>query len=107
LPRAEVAPSATNAIDLLMLNFADAVRARRFALGLTQRDLCASLTDLGVVVSQSYVSLLEAGQRREPSARVVLGLACVLGLSLDELALSDEMRKALSSARTQKVAGHG
>lgn len=49
-------------------------------LGYDDHALAARLTDLGVPTSRSYINQIRAGVRRNPSARLVLGLSYALAV---------------------------
>jgi transcriptional regulator with XRE-family HTH domain len=68
--------------------FGEAVRKRRQTLRITQEQLAAAVQASGVQASQSYVSLLEAGQRTDPDTRLVAAIAVLLDISLDALLAS-------------------
>ncbi len=61
----------------------DVLRTRRQEVGLTQLELINLLKKQEIKVSQAYLSQLEAGQRKEPSAKIVIALCAVLGVELD------------------------
>jgi transcriptional regulator with XRE-family HTH domain len=58
----------------------DELRLRRLGAGLNQDDL-AELTGL----DQSYISLLERGERKRPSAKTLKILAAALGCDITDL----------------------
>lgn len=64
--------------DGFFSRFSDAVRIRRQELGLTQQELVSLLKDKGVQVSQGYLSQIEAGQRNEPNAKILIALSYIL-----------------------------
>ena len=68
--------------------FSDALRNRRQAGGFTQLELIEVLRKQNIKVSQAYLSQLQAGQRREPSARIVIVLSAVLGIELEKIILA-------------------
>lgn len=67
---------------------AETVKTRRQNLGITQEQLVLILQECGIRVSQGYISLLEAGQRKQPSLQLVVALAVVLDISLDQVIYS-------------------
>ena len=62
------------------MTFAQIVRARRKALGLTQEDLAAQLQ-----VSQRYVSAVETGDAENPTLETIREFARALGLEPGDL----------------------
>lgn len=75
----------SGAVNNFTGKFAQIVRIRRQKLGLTQEELVSKLQTCGIKVSQGYISLLEAGQRKDPNVQLIVALALVLGFSLDEV----------------------
>lgn len=65
--------------------FANAVRLKRQEADTTQLELINAMQKMGIKVSQAYLSQIEAGQRKEPSARIVIALSAVLNINVDEL----------------------
>jgi len=61
------------------------IRSRRQERRLTQAELATALQQCGIQASQGYLSLIEAGQRTDPSIRLVIALSIVLDISLDSL----------------------
>lgn len=80
---------ACNAANYFTSKFAETVRRRRQKLELTQEELVSALQNCGIKVSQGYISLLEAGQRKEPNMRLIVALAVLLDISLDKLSGSN------------------
>ncbi len=72
-------------IDLFLRLFSDAVRSKRQELSLTQGKLINFLKACDIKVSQAYLSQLEAGQRKDPSARIVIALSAILEIQLDHI----------------------
>lgn len=64
--------------------FGEKVRNRRQALGITQGSLVNALLACGIKVSQGYLSLIEGGERQEPNIKIIIALAILLDISLDE-----------------------
>jgi DNA-binding XRE family transcriptional regulator len=64
---------------------AETVKRRRQKLGITQEELASLLQECGIRISQGYISLLEAGQRKQPSLQLVVALSVVLDISLDQV----------------------
>lgn len=79
---------ARKAADKFTDKLAEIVKTRRQNLGLTQEELVLILQECGIRVSQGYISLLEAGQRKQPSLPLVVALSVVLDISLDRLIYS-------------------
>lgn len=71
--------------DKFFTLFANAVRLKRQEAGVTQLELISYLQEMGIKVSQAYLSQLEAGQRKEPSAKIVIALSAVLSINLNEI----------------------
>jgi transcriptional regulator with XRE-family HTH domain len=65
--------------------FADAVRTKRQEADVTQLELINILKQKEIKVSQAYLSQIEAGQRKEPSARIVIALAAALDINCNDL----------------------
>jgi transcriptional regulator with XRE-family HTH domain len=61
------------------------IRARRFALGMSQEALAARVSDLGSEITQADVSRIELGKVELPRRRRLEHLAAALELSLGEL----------------------
>jgi len=57
------------------------IRAIRQEQGLSQKEVAEAAG-----IGQSYLSMIESGQRRNPGTRIVARLARVLDVSIDELA---------------------
>ncbi|GCE28132.1 hypothetical protein KDA_36160 [Dictyobacter alpinus] len=70
--------------------FGEEVKYRRLSLQLTQADLTHLLCECGIEITQSYISRLEAGSRKDPSIKLVLALATILSISLDKIVASSE-----------------
>lgn len=71
--------------DMFFKLFANAVRLKRQEADTTQLELINAMQKMGIKVSQAYLSQIEAGQRKEPSARIVIALSAVLNINVDEL----------------------
>ncbi len=71
----------------------DELRLRRISAGLNQDDL-AALSGL----DQSYISLLERGERKRPSARTLKALADALGCDITDLMPKRNRRRPKRSA---------
>ncbi len=67
------------------VKFGKLVQLNRKRNKLTQGDLVSSLSENGITVSQSYISLLEIGERNDPNIKLVIGLAKLLDISIDDL----------------------
>lgn len=78
-------PNADFDIDLFLRLLSDTARIKRQEMNLTQGELISLLKARGIKVSQAYLSQLEAGQRKDPSARIVIALSAVLGIELDHI----------------------
>lgn len=78
-------PNADFDIDLFLRLFSDAARSKRQEMSLTQGELINLLKACDIKVSQAYLSQLEAGQRKDPSARIVIALSAVLEIELDHI----------------------
>ncbi|HUT20025.1 MAG TPA: helix-turn-helix transcriptional regulator [Anaerolineae bacterium] len=63
------------------MSLGETVRAIRLEQGLSQKEAAEAAG-----IDQSYLSMIESGQRRNPGARIVARLAKVLDVSIDELA---------------------
>lgn len=50
-------------------------------VGFDDISLAARLTELGVPTSRSYINALRSASKRNPSARLILGLSHALGVS--------------------------
>lgn len=59
------------------------IKARRRALGLSQRDLVAKTGD---ALSNPYLCQLETGKTKSPTLHVALALAKALGITIEEIA---------------------
>lgn len=77
-------------IEHFPVMFGRRVKERRTSLGLTQAALIAKLEEINIRVTQGYISLLEAGQRKEPSIQLVVSLAIILDISIDKLIFEEE-----------------
>lgn len=77
-------------VNLFPNRFASEMKRKRKALGITQEQLACVLQEHDIQVTQGYLSLLEAGQRNEPSLRLVLALSQILGISIDSLLVLKE-----------------
>ena len=64
------------------MSLGETIRAIRQQQGLSQKEVAAAAG-----IDQSYVSMIESGQRRNPGTRIVARLARVLDVSMDELAV--------------------
>lgn len=71
--------------DMFFKLFANAVRLKRQEADTTQLELINAMQKMGIKVSQAYLSQIEAGQRKEPSARIVIALSAVLNINVDVL----------------------
>ncbi len=78
----------TNVAHNFATVFGEEVRQRRQYLNLTQEELTLALRKCGIKVTQTYISRLEVGQRRNPSAQLVVALAFILSMSLDNIIFS-------------------
>ena len=78
----------SDAANSFTYKLAETVKTRRQNLGITQEELVLILQECGIQVSQGYISLLEAGQRKQPSLQIVVALAVVLDISLDQVIYS-------------------
>lgn len=65
--------------------FAETVKQRRLELNWSQEDLAMALTLCGVDVTQSYISRLEREKRTVPNLPIIIALATLLSISLDEI----------------------
>jgi transcriptional regulator with XRE-family HTH domain len=65
--------------------FGEEVRQHRQQLNLTQEELTFVLRKCGIRVTQTYISRLEVGQRKNPSAQLVIALASILSISIDRV----------------------
>lgn len=65
--------------------FGQNVKKKRLAKRLTQDDVVQHLKKDNIKVSQSYISLLEAGQRTDPSLKLVVALATMFNISIDDI----------------------
>jgi transcriptional regulator with XRE-family HTH domain len=63
------------------MSLGQAIRSIRQEAGLSQKDLAAV-----VGIDQSYLSMIESDQRRNPGTRIVARLAQALQVSMDDLA---------------------
>jgi transcriptional regulator with XRE-family HTH domain len=77
-------------IDGFLAKFGRRLREKRTLLRLTQVEIANALSERDISVTQSYLSLIESGERREPSMRIVLALAALLDISIDELLRDSE-----------------
>lgn len=64
------------------MSLGETVRAIRLEQGLSQKEAAEAAG-----IDQSYLSMIESGQRRNPGARIVARLAQMLDVSIDELAV--------------------
>lgn len=76
---------ACNAANNFTNKLAQTVKQRRQKLGLTQEELVSILQSCGIKVSQGYISLLEAGERKDPNVQLLVALAVLLDISLDKV----------------------
>jgi len=63
------------------MTLGETVRSIRLEQGLSQKEAAEAAG-----IDQSYLSMIESGQRRNPGTRIVARLAKVLDVSMDELA---------------------
>ncbi len=63
------------------MTLGQAIRAIRREAGLSQKEVAEAAG-----IDQSYMSMIESGQRRNPGTRIIARLAQVLQVSIDELA---------------------
>ena len=63
------------------MSLGEAIRTIRRAAGLSQKEVAQ-----GAGIDQSYLSMIESGQRSNPGTRIIASVAQVLDVSIDELA---------------------
>jgi len=63
------------------MTLGQAIRTIRQEVGLTQKDLA-----IAAGIDQSYLSMIESGQRGNPGTRIIARLAQALQVSIDDLA---------------------
>jgi len=63
------------------MTLGQAIRAIRQEAGLSQKELAEAAG-----IDQSYLSMIESGQRRNPGTKVIVRLAQALQVSIDDLA---------------------
>lgn len=63
----------------------------------TNDAICKELADLDVSVTPAYLSQLRRGQRSNPSARLINGLAQVFGVPMEYFFDNDERERAINS----------
>jgi transcriptional regulator with XRE-family HTH domain len=80
----------------------DELRLRRISAGLNQDEL-AGLTGL----DQSYISLLERGERKHPSARTLKILAEALGCDITDLMPKRNRRRPKTAVAAASRVGTG
>jgi transcriptional regulator with XRE-family HTH domain len=73
------------AADKFLPLFLEEVKQHRLSLAWTQEDLAAVLRSCGIPATQSYLSRLEKGQRTDPSIPIIIALATLFSISLDEI----------------------
>ena len=84
------------------MNYGRALRVARAARGMSQKDLAARAH-----IEPSYVSLLEAGKRGNPSSRLLKQIADALGVPLDLLILLAAEDSELRGVTTTEAARLG
>jgi DNA-binding XRE family transcriptional regulator len=65
--------------------FGAEVKRQRSTIGLRQEELANIVQHYGIPISQSYISRLEGGQRQEPNITLIITLAVILQISIDNL----------------------
>ncbi len=68
-----------------MYIFGQQLKQARNKINMTQEDVVILLRNEKFQISQSYLSLLEAGQRTEPSLKIIITLAAIFKISLDAI----------------------
>ena len=63
------------------MSLGEAIRTIRRDAGLSQKSVAQAAG-----IDQSYLSMIESGQRSNPGIRIIASVAQVLGVSIDELA---------------------
>jgi len=63
------------------MTLGQAIRSIRQQVGLSQKELADAAG-----IDQSYMSMIESGQRSNPGTRIIARLAQALGVSIDDLA---------------------
>jgi transcriptional regulator with XRE-family HTH domain len=84
------------------MKLGDKIRQLREECGLTQGQLAASSS-----VSQGYLSQLENGEVKNPSAAVLLRVAQAMHVDSDELFEARDTRPCGRCARLPGIPGHG